>query len=349
MSDQTANPSLSDSLTAKALWQNRVLITIAILFTAVAYGIAQMTGSPFQSGTISHIGLAATLLGPTFLIFMMVHRFLYMALFIRPKSPIRQFLSDIRTYCLDPDRLITGLVAFLATMTIVGSFIFLKDFIPVLNPFSWDPSFAAWDKAFHGGYHAYELLLPVFGSPLATTALNAAYHFWFFLLFFTVYIVCLDKENPVRRNTFLISFGLAWIIGGTLLATIFSSVGPVYYEAFGYGADYVPLMELLNTNHEMLPVWALDVQRMLMEGYQSGEGSRGISAMPSMHVTTSVLLAFYGFAWRRWAGWLLVAFAVIIQLGSVHLAWHYAIDGYFGALIAASCWYSATWLSRRYS
>ncbi len=349
MTDQTVHTGLAGSLTAKALWQSRVLITIAIIFTAAAYAIALTYDAPFESGTIGHIGLAATVLGPAFLIFLMFHRFFYMAIFIRPKSPTRQFVADIRTYGMDPERLIIAIVAFLATMVIVGSFIFLKDFIPLMNPFSWDPTFAAWDKALHGGQHAYELTLPLFATPLATSVLNAAYHFWFFLLFFIVYMVCLDKDNPIRRNTFLLSFCLSWIIGGTVLATVFSSVGPVYYDAFGYGADYEPLMELLRANNEVLPVWALDVQNMLIEGYRAGEGSRGISAMPSMHVTTAVLLAFYGFAWRRWAGWMLVIFAIMIQFGSVHLGWHYAIDGYFGALIATACWYGSKWMAQRYS
>ncbi|MEL7254817.1 MAG: phosphatase PAP2 family protein [Pseudomonadota bacterium] len=349
MTDATAVSGPRTSLIQKALWQSRVLITIAIVFTAAAYAIAKLYDAPFQSGTISHLGLAATVLGPAFMLFMVVHRFFYMALFIRPKSPTRQFIADVRTYCLDPDRLITAAVTFLATMTIVGSFVFLKDFIPVIHPFSWDPAFAAWDKALHGGQHAYELTLPLLATPLATTILNAAYHFWFFLLFFVVYLVCLDKDNPVRRNTFLISFALTWIIGGSVLATVFSSVGPVYYSAFGYGDDYEPLLALLRANNEVLPVWALGVHDMLLNGYLTGEGSKGISAMPSMHVTTAVLLAFYGFAWRRWAGWLLVIFAIMIQLGSVHLAWHYAIDGYFGAVIAAGCWFGAKWLAHRFS
>jgi hypothetical protein len=32
-------------------------------------------------------------------------------------------------------------------------------------------------------------------------------------------------------------------------------------------------------------------------------------------------------------------FAVLILLGSVHLGWHYAVDGYAGALGAALLWH----------
>ena len=64
----------------------------------------------------------------------------------------------------------------------------------------------------------------------------------------------------------------------------------------------------------------------------------GISAMPSMHVASSVLMALYASTHARWAGWAMWTFAALIMIGSVHLGWHYAIDGYFGAVIAWCAW-----------
>jgi hypothetical protein len=339
---------LGDGHLGRALRQNRALIAIALGFTGAAYGVSHAAGVPFESTTIPQLVTFATILGPAFLTVLMVYRFLDLAIRVRPARPTRHFIGDVRHFALDPDRLLIGLVAFLSITLVIGSFSVFKELIPVLNPFSWDPAFAALDRWLHGGRHAYEILLPLLGSPVATTAVNAAYHGWFFLLLFTVYAACLDRDNPERRNTFLIAFTLTWIIGGSVLATLFSSVGPVYYQAFGYGDTYVPLLDLLERNAEISPVWALGVHDMLLEGYRTGQGTRGISAMPSMHVTTSVLLAIYGFAWRRWAGWLLTGFAGLIQLGSVHLAWHYAIDGYFGAVLAVLCWYAGRGLARRF-
>lgn len=336
-------------LLARAVWQNRVLLVIATTCLLSTYAISHVLGVPFKSDTTKLLSTAASVLAPTFLLVMMAWHFLRMALVIRPRRPTRRFLADARHFCLDPDRLAIGLVAFFCTAVVLGCFGYLKDLIPLLNPFSWDPAFAAWDRWLHGGRDAYEYLLPLFGSPRATTALNAVYHFWYFLLFFTVYAACLDRDNPIRRNTFLISFALIWMLGGVALATGFSSVGPVYYDAFGYGTDYLPLTDLLHRNAESSPVWALGVHEMLLENYHDGTGAKGISAMPSMHVTSSVLLAIYGFAWRRWAGWLLTAFAVLIQLGSVHLAWHYAIDGYVGAGLALLCWWIGRDLARRFT
>ena len=82
------------------------------------------------------------------------------------------------------------------------------------------------------------------------------------------------------------------------------------------------------------------MQQMLWDNYQNnkaGMGS-GISAMPSMHVATAVLLALFGWRYSRQAGIALTLYAVVIMIGSVHLGWHYALDGYVGALGAMVVW-----------
>ncbi|MDF4804113.1 phosphatase PAP2 family protein, partial [Vibrio parahaemolyticus] len=37
-------------------------------------------------------------------------------------------------------------------------------------------------------------------------------------------------------------------------------------------------------------------------------------------------------------GYFACAFAVIIQIGSVHLGWHYAVDGYASTLTTFTLW-----------
>lgn len=61
----------------------------------------------------------------------------------------------------------------------------------------------------------------------------------------------MDTDNPRRRTTFLCAFFLTWIIGGTILAILLSSVGPVYYEAFGHGDQFLPLMNSLKEFNEI--------------------------------------------------------------------------------------------------
>ena len=64
-------------------------------------------------------------------------------------------------------------------------------------------------------------------------------------------------------------------------------------------------------------------------------------------VATAMLFAIY--ASRRWGriGLVLWAFAATIFVGSIVLGWHYAVDGYAGALFTILTWKSVgLWLRR---
>lgn len=93
------------------------------------------------------------------------------------------------------------------------------------------------------------------------------------------------------------------------------------------------------------PLWALQTQDYLWQGYVTqvnGIGS-GISAMPSMHVSIAVLMALCTYRLNKTLGYFACAFAVIIQIGSVHLGWHYAVDGYFSVLSTLAIWKAVGW------
>lgn len=330
----------------RAISTHRILISLSLFHVMSALGVSLLLGIPFRASAVPILLLLFKVLVPVFMILIMFAHFFHLAIWVRPPNPARRFLADARDTLLDPERLVAGGAALLSISVFCGSFTFLKETIPVMNPFSWDPLFAGLDRALHGGYDPYVLVTQVFGTPFLTTVLNAAYHFWFFLLYFIVFMCCLWKGQPALRHTFLIAYVLTWTIGGNVMATVFSSVGPVYYDFFGFGADFKPLVGTLHQFAETSPVWALDVHQMLLDAYRDGRGISGISAMPSMHVATAVLMAVFGFGLNRWVGWTLTAFAVVTMIGSVHLAWHYAIDGYVGAAVAVACWWLARKLAR---
>jgi hypothetical protein len=88
-------------------------------------------------------------------------------------------------------------------------------------------------------------------------------------------------------------------------------------------------------------------QRMLWETRRADRWKHfaGIAAMPSLHVGVSVLFVLVAWQMSRLLGLLLAVYAVAIQIGSVVLAWHYAVDGYLGALFAIGSWTVAGVLS----
>ena len=64
----------------------------------------------------------------------------------------------------------------------------------------------------------------------------------------------------------------------------------------------------------------------------------GISAMPSLHVAMAALYAAVGWRVNRLAGLLLCIYVLIVQLGAVHLGWHYLVDGLAGIALGWLFW-----------
>ena len=102
-------------------------------------------------------------------------------------------------------------------------------------------------------------------------------------------------------------------------------------------------MDKLYAFNEIRPVWALSVQEMLIDGYMNDGPVKGISAMPSMHVASTVMMTLYAFSVSRIWGWVMTAFTAVILVGSVQLGWHYAIDGYVSIVVALGCY----WVARK--
>ena len=67
----------------------------------------------------------------------------------------------------------------------------------------------------------------------------------------------------------------------------------------------------------------------------------GISAMPSLHNAIAMLYALAFFRFGRFWGAAGTVFALVIFVGSVHLGWHYAVDGIVAAAAMAAIWWAA--------
>ncbi|MBL8791201.1 MAG: phosphatase PAP2 family protein [Rhizobiales bacterium] len=283
-----------------------------------------------------------TLTLPAGLVAVFLFRLAQYALVLKPTSPTRQMIRDVGGLFSKPSAIILGLPLLAAMVIFNKGMLELKPMIPFVNPFTWDLPLADLDRSLHGGSDPWVLLQPVLGHDYVTFIISVFYNLWFLALFGCFTWFGFASRPSVNRTQFFLSYMLTWWIGGGLLAVAFSSAGPVYYSGIGLAPDpFAPLMAYLNDVDLRLPILSLDTQKLLWDGYTGKTAPIGISAFPSMHNASALLFALA--TWRRSRG-LGIAFAVycaIILIGSVHLGWHYAVDGYAGLLLAALCW----WLS----
>ncbi len=98
-------------------------------------------------------------------------------------------------------------------------------------------------------------------------------------------------------------------------------------------------------------IWAIDTQDALWNGYTNGGLLQGISAMPSMHNATTLLIVLACWHLSKFVRFLTIALAVLIFIGSIHLGWHYAVDAYLAWAITLAVWFGvkplAVWWESR--
>ena len=224
-----------------------------------------------------------------------------------------------------------------------ASFTSLKQALVHLVPYTWDRQFHNLDVALHGG-PAWQLAGPLL-HPAVLRMLDHVYLAWFPVQVFFVLGVMWAPSSRWRTRC-LLTYALVWIVMGNLAAAFMGAGGPCYFTHFVPGAahPYASLWQVL----EPLSLNAQVGQRLVLEGTLSDQWSpfTGISAMPSLHVAVAAYLACVAVNTRWWAIRLAgVTYAVFIFVASVLLGWHYAIDGYVGAIGGCALWWAVgQWL-----
>ena len=263
------------------------------------------------------------------------------------KAAWRRFLEVY----LNPRVVSAAVLAGLMVAANINVFGAWKLAIPKLRPFDWDPRLAELDRLLHFGRHPWELLRPALENSLATNILDFSYYTWLPL----VAIVCAWQAWSPRRELrlrFFLTFVAVWIVLGDIAAVAFSSAGPPYWDHVVGGVNpYRGLFDHLSAVAGQMPLGTPIVQNALWARYTSAVQTpyTGISAMPSIHVAMPVLYALVG--WRTWKplGVVFAAYGVLILVGSVHLGWHYAIDGYASILgVLVLWWVAGKFTSKRF-
>ena len=254
--------------------------------------------------------------------------------------------SEIFKSCFNRNTFLSLLIPLLFFPSFFALFSATKSMIHVFNPFYLDEMFMKIDRFLHFGIDPWKITHTVFSGAWGSLFLSFIYAIWFgMMLYYTLWMMVSIKMRK-HRFQYLTSFILCWFLLGSVLAVFLSSAGPVYFgRVTGDISVYEPLMDILRSHNEpykdqFLYVYALDVQDYLWNSYLKTtiDVGTGISAMPIMHLSIAALLYFSAKELNKNFGYAMLIFLILIQIGSVHLGWHYAIDGYVSIFLTWLIW-----------
>jgi len=228
--------------------------------------------------------------------------------------------------------------------TLMASFNAYKQMVLPGAGFALDPLFREADRLLFLGTDPWKVTHALFGSPSATMTIDRFYHGWFAPMAVGLLICAWTPASSFRlRTQYILSYIAVWIGIGSVLAFLLPSAGPCYYSHF-HGADpsFNELLQRLGdiqaANGQRLN--ALYNQHALLDSFGSDRLAigRGISAMPSVHNGLAVLFALAAFRLNKTAGILFSLYAALIWVGSIHLGWHYAVDGIVSVALTFGVW-----------
>lgn len=329
----------------EAIWLVPVAaMSLGLLVLAQGLGFAYGL-SPFSM--LSDYGFKALRMLPA-IAFLAILFQLVLAVREAPKAPLDALIRRARRLWDDPWLLAARAAPLLLMPVLFVGFSSLKMLMPRFVPFWLDDSFAAIDRALFLGHQPWELTHFLFGSPEATWFIDRLYGFWVLLLSIAIVAVALFAPRGVRARFFM-AFAIAWVLLGVGGAWLGASAGPCYSLLIGADSapqfagliDRLTTMSIASQGAINAPGWQQVLWRAhSTETYAFG---MGISAMPSLHNAIAALYALAAFRIGRLFGWFMTLYAILILVGSVHLGWHYAVDGVIGALAMAAIW---RWVDR---
>lgn len=272
-------------------------------------------------------------------------------LWARYKATIAQLDKMTRHY-LEGQIFTHGLIA-LCIYFLLNFFFIYKSLISQIHYYSWDPVFAVWDKAVHFGHYPHVFLQSMAELSWVRIFFDKVYMLWFPVMYIFIGYNMFFDNNVFRRMRFFWVFALSWVLMGSIGATVFSSVGPVFYHTF-----YPDLADLYQDMHVYLMAnagelkIATQLRGFLLHWTQdtSKIHLNAISAMPSMHIAMCWLAVLYSWHIHKALAAFSLFFCLSVFLSAVYFGFHYAIDGYVSiAAISLLWWGLGKGLKKRYA
>jgi hypothetical protein len=261
----------------------------------------------------------------------------------RPLHPIAFVFSELSRRFFSLERCCGAVLTLTLLFLHATAFSFFKCLIPEIQVFHWDSWLADWDAKVHFGLQPWEHLQWLLGHPWITRCIDLCYILWAIVIPFGMIWFAIGNIGSRLRMQVLLTNVIAWFVLGNVLALALSSAGPCYFQHVAGSLDpYAPLMQYLTEIHEQHGMFAVRIQALLWDGFTVKKTTfgYGISAMPSMHVGTTLLLALAAWKLNRLVAGALFLYTIVMMIGSVHLGWHYALDGYVAIVGVWAIWWA---------
>lgn len=203
----------------------------------------------------------------------------------------------------------------------------IKQAIPFVNGNLYDSELLLLDRIAHFGINPNILSVKLLGNDSIAGAMDRIYISWYMVkpMILAYFAIIPDRQIHIR---FFTSYFAIWIFGG-ISALLIPSLGPIYTDSEWFSGLNIPFANRL--------------QQILLGHYEAALANpgkykifiyEGIAAFPSLHVGIVALFAFFLWKINRKIGIAMFVYVALIQIGSVLLGWHYAIDGYFSIGLA---------------
>ena len=312
----------------------------ALAFSIPTFVFALVTGWPLWSAVVTAGGVLAQT-GAGFVIGIIA-----VIIWRRVRSPesralragvaYHQSWAFVRSQC-SRSRLSALAVTGVSFALVLSAYGVWKMWLNAHVPFRWDPALARVSYTLHGR-PAWEYFAALYAKPSVVRVVEWLYNIGWGIVASGVTIWCgFTAREVASHRRFLFASLLAWPLVGVGLAGLLMSAGPVYYGQVCGGPDpYAGLVAALDSTSRSAR-WA---QAYLWDTYHNGpRPGGGISAMPSMHLTSTTLVALVMAGWGSWWRSGAIVFAAGTLVGSVVLGWHYALDGEVGIVLAIALWW----------
>lgn len=234
-------------------------------------------------------------------------------------------------------KLLPVLIIALAQIPFFSAFHMNKVCIPEIVAFWADPAFADLDRALHGGQDAFRLYHGVLGGIIPESLIVTVYFpVWVAVAYIYPAVIAAIEKDETRAIRHIRLHAVIWILLGNLMATVFSSAGPVFFELVTGRGDFDYVNAFLREDRAVF-AGVIELQNKLWIEHSGGALGTGISAFPSLHVGAAMLPLLWLVDRFGWRGLIGAVFPLLIQYGSVVTGFHYAVDGYASAAIACLC------------